>query len=192
MFFSSWNLSLGVISTNFWQAKYCTILVPFGPLIAICYSASSQTQDFGFILDLPVKWLLYLPTCLFSSYGSFCLLFSDLFRINSFCCWTFKTRSRNSIRWCHVCSSFYSNSQIVDSHLLTHLSPIIWYILSNPSPLYNLDLMLFCPANWYISLIILIILLKASTSFSWSLIFHSWLIFLICDNFFFSSNIGTP
>ena len=27
MFFSSWNLSLGAISTNFWQAKYCTILV---------------------------------------------------------------------------------------------------------------------------------------------------------------------
>ena len=139
-----------------------------------------------------MKWLLYLPTCPFSSYTCLCPLFSDLFWINSFCCWTFKLRSRNYIRWCQVCSSLYSISQIVDSHLLTRVSPIIWYTLSNPTPLYNLDLMGVCSANWCKFLIILIILLKAFPSFSWSLIFHSWLIFPICDNFFFSSNFGSP
>ena len=136
LFFSSWKLPLGAIFTNLWQVKNCTIFVPFGPFVAICASASSQKQPFGFILELPVEWLLYLSTCLFSSYACFCLLFSALFWINSFCCWTLKSRSRNCIRWCHVCSSLYSISQIVDNHLVTQLSPIIWYILSNPSPLY--------------------------------------------------------
>ena len=111
-----------------------------------CSSASSQKQHFGSIFELPVKWLLYLQACPFSSLACFCLLFSDLFWSNSFCCWTFKSRSRNFIRWCHVCLSLYSISQIVDSHLATWLSPIIWYILSNPSPLYNFCLIL-CYSN---------------------------------------------
>ena len=73
-------------------------------LLLICSSVSLQEQNFDFIFELPVKWLLYLPTCPFSSYAYFCPLFSDLFWINNFCCWIFKPRSRNSIRWCHVCS----------------------------------------------------------------------------------------
>ena len=117
-------------------AQFCSF---FGPFVAICSSASSQKQHFGSILELPVKWLLYFPTCFFSSYACFCLLFSDLFWIHSFCCWTFKSRSRHSIGWCHLCSSLNSTSQIVDSRLVTRLSPIIWNILSNSSPFYNLD-----------------------------------------------------
>ena len=48
--------------------------------------------------------------------------------------------------------------------------------------------MLCFSANRYKPLIILIILLKACTSFSCYPIFHSWLIFPICGNIFFSSN----
>ena len=67
-----WELSLQI------SEKYCTILVPFDPFVAICSSVSLQKQRFGSTLELPVKWLLHIQKCPLSSVASFCLLSSAL------------------------------------------------------------------------------------------------------------------
>ena len=77
-----------------------------------------------------------------------------------------------------MCTCLYRKQNF--THLVTRLSLVNWYILPIPSPLFNIDLML-CK-----SLIILTIFAEASISVSWSLIFHSWLIF------FWSHLIDTP
>ena len=87
-------------------------------------------------------------------------LFLQILALDSFCCWTFKSRSRNSVRWCNTCSSLYSTTSLILYSRLITQSPIIWYIVSNLSPLYNLNLMLCCSANWCKSLIILITFLN--------------------------------
>ena len=69
-----------------------------------------------------------------------------------------------------MCTCLYRKQNF--THLVTRLSLISWYILPIPSPLFHIDLML-CK-----SLIMLTIFVEASISVSWSLIFHSWLIFL--------------
>ena len=167
---------------------------PCFSVLEICLKETFlHISDKTLVAHLSNQWnCFYIFQHTLFSYPCFCLLFSKLFWINSFYCWTFKSRFRNYIKWFHVCSSLYSTSQIVDSHLVTRLSPIAWYILSILSPLYNHDLMLCSSVNWYKSFIIFIILVKASNSLSWSLIFHIWLIFPICDKFFFSVNFRSP
>ena len=93
-----------------------------------------------------------------------------------------------------MCTCLYWKQNF--THLVTRLSLISWYILPIPSPLFHTDLML-CK-----SLIILTIFVEASISVSWSLIFHSWLIFLwshltdtppdTWDSFSLSENFESP
>ena len=59
------------ISNKQSTAKFLFLLVQ----LLQCSSVSSQKQHFGSIFELPVKWLLYLRACPFSSLASiFCFL----------------------------------------------------------------------------------------------------------------------
>ena len=70
-----------------------------------------------------------------------CFLSSALLWVNS-CYWTFKSCSKNSIKWFDISSSSYPYTQIDDSHLVTVISPNSCYILFNCSPLCILNLLL--------------------------------------------------
>ena len=77
--FSSWFLSLGVISVNFFHAKYWMIFVTLGPFVATCSSDSIQKEALDFcswtslkmaveshiwfaIYIVPFSWV-FLPLC---------------------------------------------------------------------------------------------------------------------------------
>ena len=65
-----------------------------------------------------------IPT-FFTSLSSSALLW-----ITSFCYWTFKSRSRNSIKWFHIFSTSYPCSQIDDSPLVTGYHPAVGIFFS--------------------------------------------------------------
>ena len=110
-----------VFGSHFYRFLTSKVLYNFCSFWSICCNmllSLFTKQHLGSILELPVKWLLYLPTRSFSSYTCFCTLLFEIFWINSFYCWTLKSRSRNSIRKFY-CSPLYFISQVADSHLVT-------------------------------------------------------------------------